>query len=347
MSEFNRSSYSTIRLSTDTSSTLSTTPEFNVYQTYAERQLISSLLALISIVAFFGNSVVVISVILSKKLRTVTNAFVVNLSVADLFTALNLPWLVIGVLSVDGWPLPDQLCVLCAFMLVCCLGCSATTLACIAFNRLILITRPKSTFRWLYTRKKVGVMLMFTWGLPVAVAFVPMISPVGELGYDARYSTCSWKTSNPNSELYSILVSVAFYPTQLLVIIVCYVLVIRHLQKHTKRIVPEDAPASGAANMAGENRAKVGCSNAFADDRQTWQRICFTSSVVIWFAWPLTVLSWLFLDVTKQSCMLLSYWCSTVVLIRLFTQRNTRILRKFSDAFSAWNLKTFLTEFLS
>ena len=70
-------------------------------------------------VAFFDNSVVIISVILSKKLRTIKNAFVVNLNVADLLlTALKLPWLVIAFLSVDGWSLHDQLCVLCPFIVL-------------------------------------------------------------------------------------------------------------------------------------------------------------------------------------------------------------------------------------
>ena len=250
MAHLNRSSFAK-----NISPTISTTTDVIIYQTYAERQLISTLLAIISIVAFFGNSLVVIAVILSKKLRTFTNAFVVNLSVADLLTALNLPWLVTGVLSVDGWPLPDQLCVMCAFMLVCCLGCSATTLAFIAFNRLVLITRPKSTFRWLYTRRKVCIMLVFTWAFPATFATIPLVSPIGELGFDTRYFTCSWKTSNPYTGMYSILLSTAFYPVQLFVIIVSYVQIILYLRKHTKNIVPDDAPSawSVSGNTVAEN----------------------------------------------------------------------------------------------
>ncbi len=225
----------------------STTTEIIVYQTYAERQLVASMLAIIAIIAFFGNGLVVIAVILSKKLRTITNAFVVNLSTADLLTGLNLPWLVLGVLSPDGWPLPDEVCVFGAFMTICCLGCSATTLAFIALNRVILITRPRATFQWLYTRKKVAGMLFFTWGLPACVACVPLVSPIGELGFDTRYYTCSWKTSNPNNAIYSILVSAMFYPIQLTVIISSYILVILHLRKHTKSIVPDEAPSISAA----------------------------------------------------------------------------------------------------
>ncbi|XP_072046261.1 opsin, blue-sensitive-like [Amphiura filiformis] len=238
----------------DFPTTLPSTTDIIVYQTYAERQLVASMLAIIAIIAFFGNGLVVVSVILSKKLRTITNVFVVNLSVADLFTALNLPWLVIGVLSPEGWPLPDKLCVFGAFMMICCLGCSATTLACIALNRLVLITRPKTTFQWLYTQKKVSAMLLFTWGIPASIAIVPLVSPIGELGFDTRYYTCSWKTSDPNTGIYSILVSVAFYPIQLTIIILSYVLIVRHIRKHTKSIIPDEAPSvSGGIQTTRES----------------------------------------------------------------------------------------------
>ena len=230
--------------STSTVSSAAST-EIVVYQSYAERQLTAALFGIISILALFGNSLVIISVVLSKKLRTITNSFVVNLSLADLLTALSLPWLSVGVLSVDGWPLSESLCVFVAFMLVCCLGCSISTLACIAFNRCILITKSNTTFRWLYTPRKVTGMLFLTWGIPGAVALVPIVSSMAEYGFDTRYYTCSWKTTHANSGAYSKLLSIMFYPMQLLVIIISYVLILLYLRKHTKNIVPDDAPPSG------------------------------------------------------------------------------------------------------
>ena len=63
---------------------------------------------IIAILGLVGNSLVILSVILSKKLRTVTNAFVVNLSVADLWTSLSYPWQAVAILSRGSWPLATE-----------------------------------------------------------------------------------------------------------------------------------------------------------------------------------------------------------------------------------------------
>ena len=92
-----------------------TTPDFN--QTinatsapyalaYGERVFGAIIVIIVSVVGIFGNSMIILSVIISKKLRTSTNAFVVNLGVADLLTCLFLPWFAVALLGQNGWALP-------------------------------------------------------------------------------------------------------------------------------------------------------------------------------------------------------------------------------------------------
>ena len=73
------------------------TPE----NTLVERQVFAALCVLISVVGTVGNLSVVVCMAMSKKLRTVTNVFVVNLAVADLLSCLSLPWQAVAVLG-DG-----------------------------------------------------------------------------------------------------------------------------------------------------------------------------------------------------------------------------------------------------
>ena len=51
---------------------------------YTQRLIVATLLALWSFIAVLDNSIVILAVVLSKRLRTPTNVFIVNLSVADL-----------------------------------------------------------------------------------------------------------------------------------------------------------------------------------------------------------------------------------------------------------------------
>lgn len=55
------------------------------------RILDAILLILITVIGMTGNTLVILSVCLSHKLRTKTNIFVVNLAFADFFTCCTLP----------------------------------------------------------------------------------------------------------------------------------------------------------------------------------------------------------------------------------------------------------------
>ncbi|XP_072030134.1 somatostatin receptor type 5-like [Amphiura filiformis] len=89
---------------------------------YGELVFASVILIIILIAGIIGNSMIIFSVIFSRKLRTSTNAFVVSLAVADLLTSLFLPWYVTAFLGKDGWPLPraEWLCGATGFMVFTC-----------------------------------------------------------------------------------------------------------------------------------------------------------------------------------------------------------------------------------
>ncbi|XP_072046260.1 beta-1 adrenergic receptor-like [Amphiura filiformis] len=224
-------------------------PNMVVFQSYAERQLAAAILIILFIITMIGNILVLLSVLLSKKLRTSTNAFVVNLSVADLLGGLSLALYSISVLS--GYrSLSDSLCKLNAFISLLGFGCSVYTLPFIAFNRFILITKP-TTYRWLYTSKKITVMLAVTWLVPFFVALLPIVSHFGEFGFDATYSVCTVTSSGRKIETIFIFVNLAmFYPFQLLIIFACYGLILRHIQNHGRKITACDSRGAATATVS-------------------------------------------------------------------------------------------------
>ncbi|XP_038044666.1 melanopsin-like [Patiria miniata] len=237
---------------------------FKTYRNYYERQIIASMTILISILGIIGNTLVITAVPLSKKLRTVTNVFVLNLSVSDLLSCLFLPWDAVAVLSEDGWPLQQAnwLCSMTAFVLITGNNCTVNTLALIAINRWIGITKTHATTRRIYTRRNIACMLVVAWFFPLCSALVPVFTDFGEFGYEPRYSSCLWVRDNPYTHLYGLILGVCFFPIQLIIITLCYAAIYRYVIKTSRRTVGRDVTTvSGTVNGIGSGIRK-----------QLWQR---------------------------------------------------------------------------
>ena len=86
------------------------TPQPFEFSDYKQRVIVAVLYLMVVVLGIFGNTLVILAVLLSKKLRTATNAFVVSLSVADLLTCLGLPWDAAATLGRDGPPFGEWGC---------------------------------------------------------------------------------------------------------------------------------------------------------------------------------------------------------------------------------------------
>ncbi|XP_022100908.1 G-protein coupled receptor moody-like [Acanthaster planci] len=211
---------------------------------------------IIAILGLVGNSLVILSVILSKKLRTVTNAFVVNLSVADFWTSLSYPWEVVAVLSQGSWSFTEVPCVIAAVQLYTGLGASLYSLAAIALNRLMLITQSPETYgRW-YSPGKVSIMIALTWAIPSVVFFLPPIVGIGAFGYDPTDNTCSDKDAHPRGPEYNLAQSLGLYPIPMLIIISAYTALYIHLRRHFKKQKQRRAEYSGPSQSSGTAAAE-------------------------------------------------------------------------------------------
>ncbi|XP_022091517.1 beta-4C adrenergic receptor-like [Acanthaster planci] len=230
------------------SGTTETMTELFRFDDMRQRIVVSCLFALISVLGTAGNSLVIVAVILSRKLRTATNVFVVNLSLADLFTCLVLPWNVVALLSPDGWPIDGAVCAIAAVVIFTCVSCSVYTLAAIAINRFVIITRPMHKYKAYYSRWKLVLMVVLTWGISLFIAVIPLLFGLGELGYDDKYGTCTHKTSHPLSDYYSLTQALLIYPVPMVTIVVCYVAVFRHVRNHARNIT-EQADSSSTQSQ--------------------------------------------------------------------------------------------------
>lgn len=107
------------------------------------RQLLwTTLFAGMVVVAFVGNLVVIWIVLVNKRMRSVTNYFLVNLSVADaMVSTLNVTFNYTYMLYSD-WPFGDFYCKFCQFIAVLSISASVFTLMAISIDRYVAIMSP-------------------------------------------------------------------------------------------------------------------------------------------------------------------------------------------------------------
>ncbi|XP_038067647.1 protein trapped in endoderm-1-like [Patiria miniata] len=189
-----------------------------------------------AVLGLVGNSLVIWSVVLSKKLRTVTNAFVVNLSLADFWTSLSYPWQAVAILSHGSWPLATEIpCYITAVQFYTGLGASHYSLAAIAFNRFMLVTKKPAIYSRWYSPRKVSAMIAATWVIPSIVFFLPPILGIGDFGYDPQDNTCSDKDGHPRGQEYNLAQSLGLFPVPMLIIISSYTALYIHLKRHFRK----------------------------------------------------------------------------------------------------------------
>ncbi|XP_022104724.1 melatonin receptor type 1A-like [Acanthaster planci] len=221
---------------------LSTDGAFTKYDFHLEdpvqRIIIGCVYTLVAVVGFGGNLLVILAVIMCRKLQTRTNAFVVNLAVADFLTCNTAPFTALALFSLNGWPedVPLTVCAVMGSLFFVGLGGSVMNLAAIAINRYVLITKTKATYCSIYTPKKMAAMLAFTWLYPAVLVSLPYFG-FGKWGYSEKYKTCiNQEDSLKTQDLYSLVASLAGYPIPLIILLVCYIKIYLHIRGHLKNM---------------------------------------------------------------------------------------------------------------
>ncbi|XP_022079999.1 melatonin receptor type 1B-A-like [Acanthaster planci] len=212
-----------------------------------QRAIVATLILIISLIGIAGNSLVILAVLLSTKLRTATNAFVVNLSVADFLTCLVIPWDAVALLSEDdGMLVGEWVCSVVGATIFTTVGCSIYTLASIGLNRFLLITRSTGTYRKIYTPRKIGVWLLVIWLVPLLTCTIPPLLNVGALGFNKQFRFCGSINTHPRYNTYNLIISTVLYPIPFAVIIVSYSLIWIHLRRQAKKLVtsPHQRPVT-------------------------------------------------------------------------------------------------------
>ncbi len=190
------------------------------------------------VIGVCSNLLLILSILTFKKLRTIENAFVVNLAVAD-----SLSIVLLDVLSVIGEfvdngnsPLEDdsRVCKAVAFFCISTCICSVWSVAACALYIYVRVCH-KALYEVLYTPQVVIVMIFWLWTLcPMIV--LPSVMGWGSFGFDSRLMHCTYDSSASGSFTYFMLTLGAWTPLTLTLYLLGKSIIV--LRKQTTNVDP-------------------------------------------------------------------------------------------------------------
>uniref|UniRef100_T1IW05 G-protein coupled receptors family 1 profile domain-containing protein n=1 Tax=Strigamia maritima TaxID=126957 RepID=T1IW05_STRMM len=204
----------------------------------AARIVITSVLMVILIMTVCGNLVVMLAVARLRSMRTLSNAFVFSLAVADTLVAVGvMPGAVLLQWNNGEWTLGRPFCLVWLSWDIYFSTISIVHFSCLAIDRFLAICDP---FRYprLVTKLSVAVMLITCWLLPGFISYLPIYTGWHTYGIEHLLlrepieHTCFPLVNLPFALICSVL---AFY-APLAAILFCYWRIFVVARRHAKKI---------------------------------------------------------------------------------------------------------------
>ncbi len=124
------------------------------------------------ILGMAGNSLVVLVYLSHKRLRTLTDFFILNLAFADLLLLLTLPFWAAN--AVNGWEIGTAACKITSALYTTNFSCSMLLLACISIDRYRALARGFTPARNNARRQRI-IMCLLVWGLAIVLGLPDMV----------------------------------------------------------------------------------------------------------------------------------------------------------------------------
>uniref|UniRef100_A0A8C6V642 Gastrin/cholecystokinin type B receptor n=1 Tax=Neogobius melanostomus TaxID=47308 RepID=A0A8C6V642_9GOBI len=223
------------------------------------RILLYSLIFLISV---FGNLLIIIVLAANKRMRTVTNSFLLSLAVSDLMMALFcMPFTLIPNILED-FIFGEAMCKITAYFMGISVSISTFSLVAIAIERYSAICNPLKSRSW-QTRSHAARVIALTWVLslllmvpyPVFSALKLFSKPSGTTGHMCRLG---WPSGQAEQAWYMILLFVLFFVPGV-VMMVAYGLISRELYKGMQFELNQTQEVSGGEDGLDDGHDDDGC----------------------------------------------------------------------------------------
>lgn len=209
----------------------------------------TAFLILIMLVTFLGNFMVCLIVYLHRRLRTVTNFFIVSLAVSDLLiSVLSVPFRIHQTLHNGIWCLGYELCLTWILTDLTCACASICNLAAISVDRYIAIVHP---FRYhsLMTTRAGWVVIGIVWTYAITWA---ALSTFNWTDFGAPHFFTEYTCRKMDKIFYTVATAMDFY-VPLLIVLIMYGFVFR-VAMNQARAVASLQPVANRANRDARGR---------------------------------------------------------------------------------------------
>jgi len=191
-----------------------------------------ALYCIISVVGVIGNSLTIISILVSKKLKSIQNVYIGNLAAADFVVCAVIAPFSAYLLTIDHNTIPSQVCTFIGALNIGLLGKTMFGLAAIAVNRYILLVRGRKLYTRLYSRKNVALNVVILWTMPVMLVLPPALLGFGQFGYNSLMGTCIFISHDSLTYIYvqTMLHGMCVGPCTV-IILFCHISIIIHFRR--------------------------------------------------------------------------------------------------------------------
>jgi G protein-coupled receptor 103 len=134
----------------------------------ASKVILSIMTSVVICLSLCGNILVVMTFVLNKNMRSVTNVFILSLAISDLMVTLTCNPMNLGlILKPTHWIFGRFGCKLMPCITQMSVACSSLTLCCIAFDRYYAIVHPLK-LKFIQTTKRATILQVIVWCVSAA-----------------------------------------------------------------------------------------------------------------------------------------------------------------------------------
>ncbi|CAM4489642.1 unnamed protein product [Leuciscus chuanchicus] len=208
------------------------------------------LYSLVFLLSVLGNLLIIVVLIVNKRMRTVTNSFLLSLAISDLMMAIFcMPFSLIPSLLED-FIFGATMCKTVAYFMGMSVSISTFSLVAIATERYSAICNPLKSRAW-QTRSHAYKVIAATWVLSVGI-MVPypvfsVLVPINKSNITAHMCRLDWPNSQVEQTWYVLLLFILFFIPGV-VMIISYGLISRELYRGIQFELEQKKDSSGVRN---------------------------------------------------------------------------------------------------
>ncbi|XP_014678717.1 PREDICTED: 5-hydroxytryptamine receptor 1D-like [Priapulus caudatus] len=207
--------------------------------------LIVAVLSLIIVSAVVGNVLVIVAVGVNKRLRTVTNCFVVSLAFADLLVSTTVAPFAIAAEVTSQWTFGRVVCDIYTSLDVLLCTASILNLCCISVDRYMAVTRPL-TYAASRTTSLALLMVAAAWVMSAVITLPPVIG-----WRDAAYGRDETRCYIPSAPGYVVYSACGSFYIPMLIMLYVYMRIFKVARERERKLRPYREQMAARSVYAG------------------------------------------------------------------------------------------------